>query len=73
MFCRIYYGSISLGLLKCVAVAIYRRKVGFEEGAKLVSSNRSLEGLIDYNLEGEVSGTEDGIRKSPDDEVFVIT
>ena len=33
----------------------------------------SLEGINDDNLNGEVTGAEDGIRKSPDDEVFVIT
>ena len=33
----------------------------------------SLEGVNDDNFNGEVSGTEDDIRKGPDDEVLGIT
>ena len=39
----------------------------------MVSSDAPLEGAIDYNLEGEVSGTEDGIIQENDDELMDIT
>ena len=47
-----------------------RRKLGFEEGAKLMYSDSSLEVVIDNKIEGTVSATEYGIRKGPDGEVM---
>ena len=42
-----------------------RRQLRFEEVVELVSSGVSLEGFNNEKIEGEVSGTEDGIRQGP--------
>ena len=48
-------------------------KFGVEEGSELLSSNISLVVVIDDNIEGEVSGTEDGRRQGTNGEVLGST
>ena len=50
-----------------------RRKIGVEEEAALVFSNSFLEGVIDDNIEGAVSGKEDDTIKGTDGEVMGST
>ena len=60
-------------VLGITVVSSDRRKLWGEEGSDLVSSDISLEVVIDNNLEGEVSGTEYFIIQVPDGEVLDTT
>ena len=50
-----------------------RRKIWVEEESALVFSYSSLEGVIDDNIEGAGSGTEDDTIKGTDGEVMGST
>ena len=50
-----------------------RSKLGVKEGAELVSSDSSIEGDIDENLEVALYGTLYGIRQGTDSELLGIT
>lgn len=63
----------AVGLFKGIYVVVHRIKIGIEEGEYPVSSDGSLEGLNDENIEGEGSVTEDGIKQGPDGELLGIT
>ena len=65
-----FLGSICCRPLENIAVVEYVLKLGCEEGAELVSSDISIEGEIDENLEVKVYGTDDGIRQGPEGEVL---
>ena len=56
----------ALGRLKCVAGVEDRRKLEVEEREELVSSDGSIKGVNNDNLEGAAHGTEYGIRQVTD-------